>query len=116
MEGTANLSVSIPSGGGTPTWSGVFDLDNTVGNSLDVTVTSSTISPNGHLDASAVSSYNLNFGGSTFATPSTVEMTGNLVGPGTGAHPITGAIGSGRFTHAGPGLEVNLTYGTDLVP
>ncbi len=116
VEGTANLSVSIPSGGGTPTWSGVFDLDNTVGNSLDVTVTSSTISPNGHLDASAVSSYTLNYGGSTYSTPSTVEMTGNLVGSGTGANPITGAIGSGRFTHAGPGLEVNLTYGTDLVP
>ena len=117
VEGTANLTVNIPGGGVTPTWSGVFDLDNTVGDSLDVTITSSSISPNGHLDASTVSSYALHYGGYTYGTPSSVDMTGNLVGPGTGANPITGAIGSGRFTHTTPNpVEVNLTYGTDLVP
>ena len=117
VEGTANLTVNIPGGGVTPTWSGVFALDNTVGDSLDVTITSSSISPNGHLDASTVSSYALHYGGYTYGTPSSVDMTGNLVGPGTGANPITGAIGSGRFTHSTPNpVEVNLTYGTDLVP
>jgi hypothetical protein len=43
------------------------------------------------------------------------ELTGNLVGPGTGPRPVTGAIGSGRFTHI-DGTDVVLTYGTDLAP
>jgi hypothetical protein len=114
ISGTANLSVNIPGGGASATWGGNFSL---AGGADDLTIVvspGSIITPAGHLQGVS-SSYILHAGGMTAGALASEELTGNLVGPGTGPRPITGAVGSGRFTHV-DGTDVVLTYGTDLAP
>ena len=116
--GTAMLNVTIPGGGASPTWSGAFHAgDMTAGDFMDVVYGTRLISANGHLSGTGPDSYALRANGTVYGmgTLTASDITGSLVGPGTGARPVTGAIGSGRFAH-GDGTVINFTYGTDLVP
>lgn len=118
LEGIAHLMVHIPGGGAPGEWRGAFSATDPAGNNLNVHYSNwQNISPNGHLEGGIPDNYILNAGGNAYTEADLVEsdMTGNLVGPGTGPRPVTGAIGTGRFTH-GDGTTVNLTYGTDLAP
>jgi len=116
INGTCLLNVNIPGGGATPNWNGQFDLGIAGSESLNLHVNNTPISPNGHLQGTPTT-YTLNHGGNSYdqSTLTQGDMTGNLVGPGTGPTPITGAIGSGTFVHNN-GITVNMTYGTDLAP
>jgi hypothetical protein len=114
MDGTADLTVTIPGGGSQPTWAGTFDLANGP-DSLLIQV-SSDISGNGHLSLSGPPDlYQLSANGTSYNAGdlSDYSMSGNLVGPGSGSTPITGAIGDGTFKHP-DGMTVDLLYGTDL--
>lgn len=118
INGTATLSVSIPGGGGTPTWSGTFYLGTPGVTHLSAQVLSTPISANGHLNGMPTGGYVLNAGGLTYgsSTLDTLQpqgFTGNLVGPGSGTAPVTGAIGAGQFSHT-DGTKVTLTYGSNL--
>jgi hypothetical protein len=118
LEGQAYLTVNIPGSGATPTWMGRFAGTAPNGDQLNIRYnTPRGISPNGHLQATAPDIYSVRVRGTVYgpADLSAGEITGNLVGPGTGPRPITGAIGAGRYAHA-DGSTVNLTYGTDLAP
>ncbi len=118
IDGTATLNVSIPGGGATALWSGSFYLGTPGANHLAAQVTAAPITANGHLNG-LPTSYVLNAGGTTYGSSFDASkpqgFTGSLVGPGTGAQPITGAIGSGNFVHT-DGTTVTLTYGTNLAP
>lgn len=116
LQGGCMLNVNIPGGGATPVWSGSFNLTGSGTDALQFQVPTTSISPNGHLRG-AVGTYSLIVGGVGYTAGSLLQqsMSGNLVGPGTGSRPITGAVGSGRFLHS-DGTEVTLTYGTDLAP
>lgn len=120
ISGTAILNVTIP-GGGTPAqWSGNFNLGSPGVTHLSAAVMPTPISANGHLTGMPSGGYVLNAGGNTYDSTTfnasrPQGFTGSLVGPGTGARPVTGAIGSGQFSHA-DGTTVTLTYGSDLEP
>ena len=114
ISGTANLVVNIPGGGATATWGGNFNLVGGIDDLSFTVMPGAAITPEGHLQGT-VSSYILHAGGTTAGAFTRQELTGSLVGPGTGPRPVTGAVGSGRFTHV-DGTDVVLTYGTDLVP
>jgi hypothetical protein len=117
LRGTCDLDIFIPGSGMTPTWNGDFILSGPGSESLNITVNPTSITPNGHLQGTPTT-YLLNFRGNSYnqgtLSPGSI-MDGNLVGPGTGPTPITGAIGSGQFVHNN-GITVNMTYGTDLAP
>lgn len=120
IDGTARLNVSIPGGGATALWSGTFVLGTPGATYLSAQVAPTPISANGHLTGMPTGGYVLNAGGNTYSASSfnTAQpqgFTGNLVGPGTGTRPVTGAIGTGQFSHT-DGTTVTLTYGTNLEP
>lgn len=118
LEGEANLTVHIPGGGAPATWHGRFTGGKPGEDSFDIQyATPRPISANGHLRGGVPDSYALHAHGMTYdgGTLTDAQMTGNLVGPGVGPRPITGAIGEGRFAHS-DGTVLNLTYGTDLSP
>lgn len=118
VHGTAMLNVNIPGSGMSPTWSGVFNAGpGANGDSVNIIYTGPyIITPNGHLQAGTPNNYQVNANGVnyTMSQLSGAQITGSLVGPGSGQRPVTGAIGSGRFPHL-DGSVVNITYGTDLV-
>ncbi len=120
ISGTAMLNVTIPGGGSPAQWSGNFNLGTPGVTHLSAVVTPTPISANGHLTGMPAGGYVLNAGGNTYDATSLIVsrpqgFTGSLVGPGTGARPVTGAIGSGQFAHT-DGTTVTLTYGSDLAP
>lgn len=120
IYGTAMLNISIPGSGGTPLWAGTFNLGTPSGNHLFAQVMPTPISANGHLNGMPTGGYVLNTGANTYSS-TTIDssqpqgFTGSLVGPGTGTRPVTGAIGTGKFSHT-DGTSVTLTYGANLVP
>ncbi len=120
IDGTSRLNVSIPGGGATALWSGNFYLGTPGDVHLAAQVMPTAISSTGHLLGMPTGGYVLNANGTTYSSSSLdgtkpQGFTGSLVGPGTGTRPITGAIGSGNFTHT-DGTTVTLTYGTSLSP
>jgi hypothetical protein len=120
IDGTANLNVSIPGGGASASWSGNFYLGTPGDVHFAASVLPTTITTSGHLIGFPSGGYVLNANGTTYGSSSLdgtkpQGFTGSLVGPGTGTRPVTGAIGSGNFSHT-DGTTVTLTYGTNLVP
>ncbi|HNR94102.1 MAG TPA: FecR domain-containing protein [Kiritimatiellia bacterium] len=117
VDGSASIHVQIPGGGAPANWDGTFQLSNANGDVLNVSYSplSLPISSSGNLTTTVTpGSYVFQAGGAPVASPLIEHrMDGSLVGPGTGAIPITGAIGSGLFRHM-DGHFAEFTYGTDL--
>ena len=116
MAGTSHLQVNIPGSGMTPTWSGNFQLQNSAGDHLTMAVPMTPISPNGHLQGTPTT-YQLDINGRSYNHTDLTQgdMTGSLVGPGSGPVPVSGAIGEGSFRH-GDGSAMDMVYGSDLTP
>lgn len=112
VEGACDLNVSVGDAV-LPSWDGVFDMNNMAGDSLSFEA-DGTIKRDGSLDGNQVS-YSLQVDGVPFGrgTISDESISGNLVGPGTGIDPITGAIGEFRFEH-GSDASVSGVFATDL--
>ncbi|MGD9872995.1 MAG: FecR domain-containing protein [Kiritimatiellia bacterium] len=117
VDGMATIHILIPGGSAPAMWDGAFSLNNANGDTLVVNYSplSQNISSGGNLSSSVTPSfYELQTGGFMVTAPLIEhQMDGSLVGPGTGANPITGAIGSGYFRHM-DGHFSEFTYGTDL--
>ena len=112
VSGSATLNVSVGQGR-LPSWTGSFNMNNTAGDNLNFAV-DGTITTVGQLQG-ATTAYSLMVNGSSFGQNSiTAEsIQGNLVGPGSGAKPITGAIGNYHFEH-GNAAMVDGIFGADL--
>ncbi|MFT7511549.1 MAG: hypothetical protein ACI9QL_000755 [Candidatus Omnitrophota bacterium] len=109
LKGTSDLNVLV-GGGVAPVWNGDFNLSGSDGS---LTFKSSgSINNNGKLSGS-VSEYQLNAFGKSQGMPNSSRITGNLVGSGAGAKPISGAIGEFKFNHAG-GAKVDGVFGADI--
>lgn len=117
LEGSSALTVQIPGGGGQPTWSGAFALSQTLGARTDALTfdAAGNITGNGHLQGT-VGTYSLTVDGVTYDANALAAqgLTGSLVGPGSGARPVTGAIGQFSFDHGASGPQVNGVYASDL--
>ena len=109
VQGAAAVNVLI-GGGVTPTWSS--DITMSGGTSSLAFKTSGSIDNEGALNGS-VSNYSLNAFGSNKGAPTTQSVSGNLVGPGTGSTPVTGATGKFDFDHS-DGTKVKGVFGSDL--
>ena len=107
MNGTADLGVTI-GGAILPTWDGDFNLSNPNGASLTFGAAGS-FSANGLLQGT-VSGYSLS---SASGNPASQSIRGTLVGPGSGATPITGVAGEFDFSHS-DGTLVDGVFGADL--
>lgn len=110
VQGTCTLDLQV--GGVVPSWYGTF-FDGTPG-PLYFEVSGNII--NGKLSGDPVV-YQLNLPGhSPFVGPTSLtahSIDGALVGPGTGATPITGAIGTYSFSH-GTAVQVNGGFGANM--
>ena len=109
VSGTADVNVLV-GGSVTPTWSS--DVNMSGGTSALAFKSSGSIDDNGGLNGS-VSNYSLNAFGNNKGTPSSESVSGNLVGPGTGSAPVSGAIGKFDFEHS-DGTKVKGVFGSDL--
>ena len=109
MTGEVELNVLV-GGGVTPTWNGDFDVAG--GESQLQFSSSGSIDGNGRLNGS-LDTYSLNAFGETKGPPVAQVITGNLVGPGTGDTPVTGAVGQFNFNH-NDGTKVDGAFGADL--
>ena len=98
-----------------PTWAGSFNLSNGNGDSLTFGSVG-TIQASGDLTGSRTT-YNMMVSGSSFNGGSIAaeNISGQLVGPGIGPTPVTGAVGDFMFDHGG-GTLVNGVFGSDLAP
>ncbi|MGA1194199.1 MAG: hypothetical protein ACO3ZG_07470, partial [Kiritimatiellia bacterium] len=114
---TANLLVDIPGNSATASWSGQFNnMTDGNGNSLNMSA-SGGFSTGGRLRGSA-SDFTLILGSQTKTAsdgPLRNDVSGSLVGPGSGTRPITGVIGDGALDFS-DGTSVRLVFGSDLVP
>ena len=109
----ANIGVTLGLGI-LPTWQGTFSLSGGNGASLNFTVPGS-IQSDGGLSGNP-SSYSLNAFGSSYDGSSLTrqDVSGKLVGPGSGAAPISGAIVEFHFEHGGAGPKISGAGGADL--
>ena len=112
VEGTCSLNVQAGLSV-TPNWDGTFTMQNAKSDMLSFEA-DGTIQSDGKLTGSQVS-YQMRVNGVAFDRPTiTAErIDGRLVGPGSGAIPVTGAIGSFSFSH-GPAAQVNGGFGADV--
>lgn len=112
VEGTCALNVTVGDAV-VPSWDAVISAGNAAGDALNFEA-DGTIHRDGTMEGNQLS-YSLNVGGSSYNRGSITDesISGNLVGPGTGATPVTGAIGDYNFKH-GTDAEVNGIFGTDL--
>jgi len=109
MTGGVELNVLV-GGGVTPTWNGDFDVAG--GESQLQFSSSGSIMGNGRLNGS-LDTYSLNAFGEIKGPPVAQVINGNLVGPGTGDTPVTGAVGQFNFNH-NDGTKVDGAFGADL--
>jgi len=114
VEGSADLSVQIGNRIA-PTWDGIFSMNNLDGDTLTFDA-SGTIQRDGTLTGNQTG-YSMQVNGAGFDRNSITAETigGNIVGPGSGATPITGAIGTFHFEHGGS-ATVDGGFGSDLAP
>jgi len=115
LDGTASIAVDIGQGI-SPTWFGDFGLQDTSGNSLQFKV-NGVIGPDGDLQSppGGPSSYNINaLGFQSSTAPAGSHIGGNLVGPGTGPNPISGAVVDFSFDHGAGNPVVHGVGGADL--
>lgn len=120
LSGLSSLNVVVGMGV-TPTWDGMFNLGNAVGDSLSFAA-DGTIGTTVLADGRAVNQftgyrrgYSLSVNGSLFDGASITghSIKGHLVGPGTGTDPITGAVGKFHFEH-GAAATVDGAFGANL--
>lgn len=111
VEGSCSLFVQVGQGI-TPNWDGYFGMSNPNGDFLNFEA-GGTIQPSGQMTG-ASSSYSMQVHSVPFGSGSIINetITGQLVGPGSGATPITGAVGSFFFDHGA--AQVNGGFGADL--
>jgi len=111
LEGSSAIDVRVGKSIN-PSWGGDFSLQSKDGDSLSFNVNNGTINSNGKLGGN-MSNYSLNAFGESKGSPSSKSISGNLVGPGTGSKPITGAIGTFDANHS-DGTTVDGVFGSDL--
>ncbi len=109
LKGSSAINVLV-GGGVEPAWDGAFNLSGVEG-SLSFR-SSGGIDRNGKLNGS-IDDYSLHVFGQSRGSPDSSMIKGNLVGPGTGTRPITGAIGEFQFKHAN-NTKVEGVFGADL--
>jgi len=115
IEGESFLQVNIPGSGAPATWSGTFNMGQSGGDQLQVGYSGRPISANGHLLGTSPDSYSMRANGVNYGMGniSSTEITGNLVGPGSGPRPITGGIGSGQIVN-NDGSVATYNFGAGL--
>ena len=112
LEGTTDLNVRVGVGIA-PTWRGDFDLSNAGGDALGFDVDGNI--EDGRLELGSLNSYSLDaFGSHGQGSLTKQNVEGILVGPGTGADPITGAAVGFEFEHGPDGPKVKGAGGADL--
>jgi hypothetical protein len=109
LKGRSTINVLV-GGGVNPAWDGAFNLSGVEG-SLSFR-SSGGFDRNGKLNGS-IDDYSLHVFGQSQGSPDSSMIKGNLVGPGTGTRPITGAIGEFQFKHAN-NTKVEGVFGADL--
>ena len=112
VEGDCRLNVRVGMSV-TPIWNGTVDARNAAGDYLRFDA-NGAILQDGRLTGSQTA-YSMQVNGQSFFADSITEsgIHGRLVGSGSGATPVTGAIGQYNFRH-GTQTEVQGGFGADL--